>query len=65
MQYVYEGAGRIGDKAAQIEHAYVLHNEGDTVSCELPALQPHCCSRSACNRCCMGWNNTAGICPSC
>ncbi|KAI7838766.1 hypothetical protein COHA_007559 [Chlorella ohadii] len=29
--YVYEGAGRIGDKAAQPEHAYVLHNEGDTV----------------------------------
>ena len=38
LQYVYEGSGRIGDKAAQIEHAYVLHNEGDTVSCELPAL---------------------------
>lgn len=32
LQYVYEGAGRIGDKAAQPEHAYVLHNEGDTVS---------------------------------
>ena len=29
--YVYEGKGRIGDKAAQPEHAYVLHNEGDTV----------------------------------
>lgn len=29
--YVYEGKGRIGDKSAQPEHAYVLHNEGDTV----------------------------------
>lgn len=32
--YVYEGRGRIGDKAAQAEHAYVLHNEGDTVSAQ-------------------------------
>ncbi|PSC74518.1 Pirin [Micractinium conductrix] len=30
--YVYEGSGRIGDKAAQGQHAYVLHNEGDTVA---------------------------------
>eukprot|EP00887_Chlorella_sp_A99_P007945 scaffold12.g7945.t1 len=29
--YVYEGSGRIGDKSVQIEHAYVLHNEGDAV----------------------------------
>ena len=28
---MYEGSGRIGDKAAQPEHAFVLHNEGDTV----------------------------------
>jgi hypothetical protein len=31
LAYVYEGKGQIGDKAAQPEHAYVLHNEGDTV----------------------------------
>lgn len=31
--YVYEGEGRIGDKAARPEHAYVLQNEGDTVCC--------------------------------
>lgn len=30
--YVYGGKGRIGDKSAQEEHAYVLHNEGDTVA---------------------------------
>lgn len=30
--YVYEGKGRIGDKNAQEEHAYILHNEGDTVA---------------------------------
>lgn len=48
--YCYEGAGRISDKAAQPEHAYVLHNEGDTVRttarallCLVPALL---CARS-------------------
>ena len=29
--YVYEGKGRIGDKAAQPENLYSFHNEGDTV----------------------------------
>lgn len=29
--YVYEGSGQIGGKGVQIEHAYVLANEGDEV----------------------------------
>ncbi|KAL4858288.1 Pirin-like protein [Chlorella vulgaris] len=29
--YVYDGKGRIGDKAVEPQTAYVLHNEGDTV----------------------------------
>ena len=31
MAYCYEGSGRIGDKQAQLQHAYVLANEGDQV----------------------------------
>lgn len=30
-QYVYEGAGRIGGQAAQVQTAYVLADEGNTV----------------------------------
>jgi hypothetical protein len=40
--YVYEGRGRIGDKAAQPEHAYVLHNEGDTVRGRPPPVCAAC-----------------------
>lgn len=29
--YVYEGAGQIGDKPAEIQHAYILENEGTEV----------------------------------
>lgn len=34
MAYVYEGTGRIGDKSAEVQHAYVLQNEGDVVEAQ-------------------------------